>query len=357
MRKSVKRSRSGFTLIEVMITIVILFVVLDALMLFFLNVVSEFRRQGKIAETGIETVIGLEVLRKDVASAGYGLPWNNIPGYSETAVATAADDVPLAPRGAVVLNGTGTNGSDRLVIKASSIGTDEACRKFTTLQEGPMKRAFGNANVDFAGTDRVLVLGAGTDPATRRWYLGADPFPGTLTYAGADALAPAAPEVRLIYGLTDGTVPRMPFNRAEYFIDTSDVPRLCAPGTGVLVKSVLRQDTGVLGDLLPLLDCVRNVQVAFGLNMAGTAPTVDCVVASMASIDNTAVYLREHLRDIRISILSHEGSRDERYTHPEAQIFVGDNTFAQVGAVDNVAALSNYRWRVHNIIVRPTSLR
>lgn len=355
-----RRSRSGFTLVEVMITVVILFVVLDALMLFFLNVVGEFRKQGKVAETGIETVIGLEVLRKDVESAGYGLPWTNIPTYSESATANAADDSPSnAPRALVNQNGVGINGSDRLVVKASSVGTDEACRKFTTLQEGPFKRTWGNATLDFSSTDRVLVLGAGTDPANRRWYLGPATFSsGPLTYATADGYAPSAPEVRLIYGLTDGTVPRMPFNRAEYFIDQTSVPRLCAPGTGVLAKSVMLHDSGSLGAPLPLLDCVLDFQVALGLNLAGTDPTVDCVVASTSHLDNTAPWLRERLRDVRISILSHEGARDARYVHPESSIFVGDNSLATpVGATVNVGALRNYRWKVHTIVVRPTSLR
>jgi prepilin-type N-terminal cleavage/methylation domain-containing protein len=358
MSARIGKGRSGFTLIEVIITIVILFVVLDAVMLFFLNVMAEFRRQGKITETGIETVIGLEVLRKDVEGAGYGLPWNHIPNYLESKSLTALNDnaLPSAPRPIINSDASGADGSDILVVKSVSVGTDDACRKWTTLQQGDIKRTWGDASLNFLPTDRVLVLGTGTSVATQRYY------EGTTTYNSTSGFAPGPAAVRLIHGLTDGPAPRMPFNRAEYFIDTTSVPALCAPGTGVLVKSVIANGPepggGVRGPLLPLLDCVRDFQIAFGVDTTGLSPAVDCVVGAIA--DNTAAFIRGHLRDVRISILAQEGARDASYTHPEANIFVGyagDNTLSPVGVTRDMSTLSNYRWKVYNLVVRPSSMR
>ncbi|HEY3489784.1 MAG TPA: prepilin-type N-terminal cleavage/methylation domain-containing protein [Candidatus Deferrimicrobiaceae bacterium] len=355
MRAPREDRRSGFTLIEVMITIVIMFVVMDAVMLFFLNVIGEFRRQSKIAETGVETVIGLEVLRKDIESAGYGLPWSFLPGYTEGAAVLAdASDDGNPPRAIINLVGAGLYGSDILVIKSVSVGTDAACGRWTTLQAGDIKRTWGDNALSFAGTDEVLVLGTGADPTVQRRYI------GMTTYAGTSdaAFQPASPAVNLIHGLTDGAVPRMPFNRAEYFIDNTNVPALCAPGTGVLVKSVIVNSTGpgggTRGPLLPLLDCVRDFRVAFGINMLGNAPEVDNVAGAA---DNAAALIRTRLRDVRVSILAHEGARDDRYKHPESSIFVGDNTFAPVGAPKDMSGLLNYRWKVHTLLIRPSSLR
>lgn len=350
--------RSGFTLVEVMITVVVMFVVMDAVMLFFLNVMGEFRRQSKVAETGVETVIGLEVLRKDIENAGYGLPWSNLPaGYTEGAgVLAAPSDDGNAPRPIINLAGAGLNGSDVLVVKSVSVGTDETCGKWTTLQPGNIKRTWGDNTLSFKSTDQVLVLGTGTDPTVQRRYI------GMTTYAGTSnaAFQPASPAVNLIHGLTDGTVPRMPFNRAEYFLDDTNVPALCAPGTGVLVKSVIVNSTGpgggTRGPLLPLLDCVLDFRVAFGIDIVGNAPNVDNVVGAT---DTTADMIRSRLRDVRVSILVQEGARDTRYTNPETSIFVGDNTFATVGGSKNLSVLGlrNYRWKVHTLLIRPSSLR
>ncbi|HEY5995877.1 MAG TPA: prepilin-type N-terminal cleavage/methylation domain-containing protein, partial [Candidatus Deferrimicrobiaceae bacterium] len=272
------KSRSGFTLVEVMITIVILFVVIDSMMLFFLNVMAEYRRQSKITETGIETVIGLEVLRKDVESAGYALPWNHLPAYDEAAsgVPTSAlnDPSATAPRAVVNGVGMGPNGSDILVVKSVSVGTDEACKRWTTLQEGDVKRIWSDNSLNFLPGNQVVVLATDIEPATQR------DFVAITAYNNTAGSAPTTPVPRLVHGLTDSIAPRMPFNRADYFISTDNVPRLCAPNTGVLVKSVIRQDTGDRGPFLPLLDCVRDVRIAFGLNTLGTDPTVDCVVAT-----------------------------------------------------------------------------
>jgi prepilin-type N-terminal cleavage/methylation domain-containing protein len=354
MRGHAKNRASGFTLLEVLITIVILFVVMDAVMLFFLNVMGEFRRQSKVTETGVETVIGLEIMRKDIEGAGYGLPWNALPSYSEATGLTDANDTSgTAPRAIVNVDGGGLNGSDVLVVKSVSVGTDNACRKWTTLQSGDVKRVWNDTLLDFLPTDQVLVIGTGVDASIQRRYM------GTAAFNATAGLAPSAQSVRLVHGLTDGATPRMPFNRAEYFIDTTNVPALCAPGTGVLVKSVIVNSTagggGGRGELLPLLDCVLDFQVAFGINTVGTGATVDSVVGVT---DNTAEQLRLRLRDVRISVLAQEGAKDDRYTHPEATVFVGDNTTGgAVGASDDLSTLRNYRWKVHTIVVRPSSMR
>jgi hypothetical protein len=97
------------------------------------------------------------------------------------------------------------------------------------------------------------------------------------------------------------------------------------------------------------------MKVSFGLNALGTDPTVDCVVTT--PVDNSAAYLRTHLRDIRVSILAHEGAPDRQYQYPATSVFVGDTTFGPVGDNVDVSGVRNFRWKLHNIVVRPSSLR
>ena len=70
----------------------------------------------------------------------------------------------------------------------------------------------------------------------------------------------------IVYGI-DNVIPVRPFNRAEYYIDNTAVPQRCAPNTGVLVKAVVAHDAaGTTPTLLPLLDCVADMQVVYGLD-------------------------------------------------------------------------------------------
>ena len=78
-----KRRESGFSLLELMIALAIVSVVLAAASTFFIGVVKQYKVQTKITESNVEGILGLELLRKDLESLGYGLPWNNLPSYSE----------------------------------------------------------------------------------------------------------------------------------------------------------------------------------------------------------------------------------------------------------------------------------
>ena len=97
------RRETGFTLIELLMVMVIFGFVMAAISDMFVGILRGYKQQSKIAETNIEGIIGLELLRRDIQSAGYGLPWM-MPGeytYSEVTNATALaynDGSPNPPR-------------------------------------------------------------------------------------------------------------------------------------------------------------------------------------------------------------------------------------------------------------------
>jgi prepilin-type N-terminal cleavage/methylation domain-containing protein len=345
MRSGALKGRSGFTLVELMITIVVLFLVMNAVFSFFLGTISIYKKESKIIETGVETIVGLEILRKDVESAGYGLPWRITAAYLEPSAPSGFGDSGAPPRAILNADG-GTSASDRLVIKAASVGLSPTCQKSTRMTEGPDIRSWGQASLDFQAGDRIVVIEPGTTLATAREFIATD------TFANAGLHAPGAGAVRLIYGLGPGV---MPFNRAEYMIETTDVPQLCAPGTGLLVKRVVDNTGLALGPALPLLDCVRDFQVSFGINSAGGGSTIDNVVADLSGY--TAEDIRDRLRDIRISILAQEGRRDLKFDYGRDNTFVGNSDLVTVGRFVDVSTVRDYRWKIHNLVIRPTSLR
>ena len=103
----VKR-QEGFSLIELMITMVVFLLAIAAASNVFTGLLTQFKQQSKIAETNIEGAVGLEILRRDLESAGYGVPWNveidgdgdgndweQLVGYCEAASDAASS--PLIP--------------------------------------------------------------------------------------------------------------------------------------------------------------------------------------------------------------------------------------------------------------------
>ncbi len=345
-----RRGQDGFTLIEVMITTLILVVVLGAASSLFVNLLRAYKQQSKIAESGMEGIVGLGILRHDIQHAGFGLPWNGLTaGYSEAAAganATALNppsniDPPRAIGG---LNGAGSFGSDYLVVRAANVGMSPASRKWTSLRLGPATRTWGSPLEDLAATDRVTVLSPGLDNATFRTLVTGDIAFSSL----ASVSPPDATQTYIVYGIDSAGPLRMPFNRADYYIDTTNVPRQCAPNTGVLVKAVVGQNNGLLSPPYPLLDCVAAVRFRFRLDTDAdglinwTTPNAGGLAAM------TAQQIRDQVKEVQVFILAHDGQRDPAYTHSPNPINV---------AGVNVNVDVNYRWRLYTMSVQPISLR
>lgn len=353
-----RRRQSGFTLIEVMISLVILALVMSAVSTFFLGSIRQFKVQSRIAQTGMDSLIGVELLRKDIEHAGYGLPWNNLPAFNDAASGILSDSN-VAPRGIVSVNGGGLNGSDYLAIKAANVGTSDACKKWTTLQVGDVKRSWTTvpANAEnLNNTDRVIVLAPGSTGTN--WRSLVVPAGWSTTFNNTGAFAPGIPsDTRVIYGIDGPSANplRMPFNRGDYTVSTANVPQRCAPNTGVLVKSVVKHSDGTLDTALPLLDCVASIQVQFDLDTDGDG-TVDSASANDISA-LTAQQVREQVKQIRVSLLAHEGEYDKDYTHSVTSYTVGDAPALNLATDPAFLGKGlNFRWKVYTLSVTPQDL-
>jgi len=110
---------------------------------------------------------------------------------------------------------------------------------------------------------------------------------------------------------------------------------------------------------LPLLECVLDMQVVFGIITPGSTATTDTNDISGL----TAKQIREQLKEIKIYLLTHDGGLDRNYTYPNATIGVGpgDGITSGTGrtydfAANGVSNWRNYRWRVYQIVARPNNL-
>jgi len=154
--KGLLSTKAGFSLIELMITMVVFLLVIASASGVFTSLLTQFKQQGKVTETNIEGAIGLEILRRDLESAGYGLPWNVelgggggndwnlLVGYCEAVpdatitpdpttfnngaalgVCPAAPTAGTAPMAVRSGNNTGWNGADYLSIKSTTVATND----------------------------------------------------------------------------------------------------------------------------------------------------------------------------------------------------------------------------------------
>ncbi|MDI6744486.1 MAG: prepilin-type N-terminal cleavage/methylation domain-containing protein [Thermodesulfovibrionales bacterium] len=376
----VKR-QEGFSLIELMITMVVFLLVIASASGVFTSLLTQFKQQSKVAETNIEGAIGLEILRRDLESAGYGLPWNGLITYAESndnpfALNDAPTGTPRAIRGqnntAYAAPNDIFNGSDYLVIKAINVAQNDISQKWTVLKAAPFTAPFNPrqwlTNEDFTNTENVIVLSMGATTATERSLVVSGALFST-TYNNITT-APWPPvdqtATHVVYGITPtGTAPQRPFNRADYYIwrgstdpAADDVPDRCAPNTGVLRKAVLNHNGNFAGGIFPLLDCVADMQVVFGLDNdndgdfePGVAGSTDLYTNSLVGM--TAANIRDNVKEIRVYILAHEGQRDATYTSAAA-IVVGPD--AALGRLFNLGANLNYRWKVYTLVVMPNNL-
>ncbi|MHB1012355.1 MAG: PilW family protein [Desulfobacteria bacterium] len=357
------RRNAAFTIIELMIALAIVMVVLYAAINFFIVSVRQYKVQTKITETNVEGVLGLELFRQDLESIGFGLPWNNLAPYTErtgvNAAIVALTDSPNAPRAVVSVDNAAftVNNSDYLVIKSARVGMSDAAGKWTTLTKPDNKRTWTPAGENLADSDYVIVLALGSTDANRRSLVNPGPF--YTQFNNTAGFVPVEPySANIVYGI-DNVQPVRPFNRAEYYIDNTAVPQHCAPNTGVLVKAVVAHDaSGTTPTLLPLLDCVADMQIVYGLDTdldpaTDLAWTSDSLATLFPAGPTAAADIRAQLAEVRVHILAQEGQRDDSYTTPSNSIFVGSQG---AGRNFDVSAYRNYRWKQYSIVVKPRNL-
>lgn len=364
------RREDGFTLVELMVTMLLTLFVLAAASQVFTALLTQFKQQSKVAETNIESAVGLEILRKDLESAGYGLPWSlSGVNYNEAAgaPANAFNDATTNPPRALVSGNAAAftlNNSDYLVIKSTVVARNTASSKWTTLASNNSRRTWTPAGDNPGTNDRVIVLSPGLTNTIslvavagdfdQKFDNPANDSTGGSTYSYRP---PDISETRIIYGVDPDNDLRMPFNRADYYISTTSVPQRCAPGTGVLVKTVLKHSDGTFDGELPILDCVADMQVVYGLDNDGDGdfePTTspDTYSDDISGLD--AGQIRQQVKEVRVYVLAHEGQKDPDYVHSPTNIYVGE---PGVGHNMDISANANYRWKVYSVVEKPRNLR
>jgi prepilin-type N-terminal cleavage/methylation domain-containing protein len=406
-KRGVMIPEDGFTLVELMITMVVFVLAMVAASQIFTGILTQFKQQSSIAGSNIEGIAGLELLRHDVEQAGFGLFWNSggsAINYKEAATASRYDptntngaiaavspsaynDAPAnVPRAVVVGKGLLMNNSDILVIKATNVATNATSQKWEYIvNNGAANNPGGGSSAELLGaSDYAIIINpsTGANISNQNVLMSNGGYGvqlnNSFSFNGGPFNTPFEPPASsytayIAYGISATGPLGMPFNRADFYIKRpADIPSRCAPGTGVLYKGVVAHDSvngGVLTDL-PLLDCVLDMQVVLALdqNGGGSATSWWGVPTDVFSL--AADQIRSQLKEIRIYLIVQEGQKDITYTYvnpdPTAptsdknMVYVKDpnmgNVYGTTKAGYTVPDL-NYRWKLQTIIITPYNLR
>jgi len=371
------RHDKGFTLVELLVVMAISMFVLVAASKVMISMTTQFKQQTRISEKSIESGFSLELLRRDISAAGFGLPtgmyvspsdwsngdWSVLSGYTELIStqlpASLFDSVNAPPRmvDARIINGTyvneyAANGSSYLIIRSAAVGSDPIAGKFfivrkdsasSTLKKNVWDVGYTGASSDLSldptiNDNEVVVvvsskdtdnLGLVTNPA---WpvdtgggvyaYSSAPVFHTTAgiftsTYGGS--FAPTGPgELYIAYGLTSKK-------------DSSNLPVTPkAPFNRVdyyvgktEVPEKCAPETGVLyraemnhadGKLDPPIKVMDCVaQMVVMFQLDANGDGV--LEATDSLIANSPSFIRNKLKRVDVYLVSHEGQFDPNYEY------------------------------------------
>ncbi|OPY75941.1 MAG: hypothetical protein A4E65_03342 [Syntrophorhabdus sp. PtaU1.Bin153] len=362
--KQILVGQEGISIIEMMITMTLVVIVL-CLNTNTFGVIFKYSRQtNQAVGAQMDRAVGFEMLRIDLEQAGYGLPWSfqNTITYQEASSAGYNDAPSGEPRALVSGNGVGYKGSDYLVIKSTTVGMSDTSQRWTYITDGVVPHSWGSN--DLENGDRVIVVSPQAQGGTygKRLIMdGANFFTTFSTTSFTAGFSPPTGERYVIYGVDKDTDLRRPFNRADYYIASpskgarTDDSDGCAPNTGILYKATLNHGDGDLSAGMPLVDCVADMQVVYGLDTDNNG-AIESRVNDISSL--SASDIRAQVREVRVYVLSHEGPVDPGFRYPNANVMVGES--ASLGRTFNLSTIGtkwqNYRWKVSTLVVRTRGL-
>lgn len=382
----------GFTLIEMLIAMVLFIVVILITGNIFELMLPKTKTITKSEESNVEGIIGLEMFRRDLEQAGFGL-FTDIdsppPNYEEVLAAWPQsaynDELNVIPRAIVAANNLTSNvlpDTDLLVIKATNAALNPASQCWTRITGPGTSKIWGASDLQESRkgqNDWVAVVSQGFRNGEMQRKLIYDiKAPNTLTVAYkadgayAEPFAPSSGDKQYYYYGIDSIAPRAPFNRTDYYVKrvAGDVPDSCSPAAGVLYKSVMSQKDGSM-QAIAVLDCVADMQVVLGWNTTGdptgnvedtwTNADGDYPTGGPTSADEwlkDSREIRNRLKTVRVYILAQDGGFDKNYSNTNTAMRVGeagetgDPKFIDLTTPDRI----HYRWKLHKLVVRPKNL-
>ena len=108
----------GMTMVELLVSLAVVMVIIGAATTAYLKLLRTYRTQGRLAESYMANLTGLEMLRYDIEMAGFGLPAPPTaglpPGVTYTEAAAQGANAPAPPYDPAALNDATSSVPSRL---------------------------------------------------------------------------------------------------------------------------------------------------------------------------------------------------------------------------------------------------
>jgi len=347
MHRLIMKNENGLTLLELLVTVAIFSVVMAIVCGLYNAQVRHVSREYRLAESEMELGIAKSVLERDIMMAGYGM-------------ADAYATLPASPRIISATDAASASVYDTLILRGTAIGIlSRSSQGWSYISDnGPpiVFRTWSDGRENISAGDSVVYM----DHATRE-----------IVTEGATAVFkfPSAPSSgfrgTLVYGLNSESS-AMPYYAVHYVMGGTP-PSICAAGTRNLLRAESRNaDPPHSSAREPILNCVRDFQIAFGLDTSLIEDNVidlwDNGGVQASAYDNRT--LKRRLKQVRVYILQQAGSRDPDYLYSNpvnisdpATIRVGDSAIGTGRDIRLTEEQRRYRWKLISLSITPRNLR
>ncbi len=359
LHQKIGLSHRGFTLIEILVSLLVFGVLGATLYSAYVTQVQNTSREHSYARAAMEMEIIRTILERDISMAGYGLAQDFStagtpePDYVAPARALAGTNNGSDPS---VASGMPADKSDTLTLMGTALGLMSRTTQGWTasIAENQPPLTWSDSREQLQDGDRHIVL---------------EPFAKALIVNGAkvpfvfsSSTATNQPKGSLFYGLygvasavDDGST--MPYYAVRYYLGgaSANDPAHCAPGTVSLLRAESRKDPAPNGGD-PILSCVLNMQVAFGLDSNEDDAIELWDEGGETASGLTAKDFRGQLKQVRLYLLA-QTSRSAVGGSSLTPILVGDADLGTGAEVALDTDQEQYQWKLTTIHITPRNIR
>ena len=310
--RSGRDSSQGFTLLELLVTMGILLIVLTAAYQSYIHLLRGFVAESSSAQAQMETVVNTNLLRLDIAHAGYGLAHdlNNRP--------VAWD-----------------NGNKTLDIRSTINNLDEETLGWVMCNNGTMIQDNSDPSLNtYVFLDR-------NERYENHGISDCSALSSSGTFLGYPYNASSSPPTGSDNGCTNQTC-----YKATYKLSDTQSLDDCAEGTSNLQRTI--NPTPFSGaNWQPVINCVADWQVAFERDTNGDG-TIDTATTSNVSFSPANA---SQVKQVHVYALAQEGSYERDYT------FSGSTSMDGVSlSLPGTSEADHYRWKIIKMSITPQDL-
>ncbi len=347
-------SQAGFTLIEVLTSLVVFGLISGAIYTAFFAQVKHTTRQYSLAKSSMDIQIIKNLIERDIAMAGFGLA-ESFDSHQGAATLTTIRAIKARNTSDVVAL------SDEIKLTGTALGLTSSYAQGWTVVKGTAPVVWTDDTRDSLRHETRYVA---MNPYNKQL---SEPWIGEYNSSAPNTTLPQGTLLYALYSVHSGgqvtklaadvaSTTLMPAHEVRYdlYNSTGSDP-FCVSGTFSLGRSETRT-IAENGARTPLLRCVLNLQVAFGLDQDND-DEIDLwdnggVNAALLSREN----LNAQLKQVRVYVLSQASERENNY-QSLSPIRVGETDLSTGADITLTTAQKEYQWNLLTLTVTPRNLR